>query len=136
MKCVNYYILGAILGLLEGIQLIEGVDFLQFDPDDDEDVNTITSLYIQPSVEGAKPENQATIRRTIAYYTTIGAAPFQLMRDRCQELLLADADSWELFFTRVGLTLYGANFQSLDDLQDVIERLNEREGELIFTRPV
>jgi hypothetical protein len=135
MKYVNYYIFGAILGLLERIQLIDGIDFLQFDPDDEEDVQTITWLYIRPSVEEAKTENQETIRRTITYYTTVGTAPFQLMRDRCQELLLADADSWKLFFTRVGIALYGADFQSACDPRGVVEGLSERDGDLIFTRP-
>jgi hypothetical protein len=135
MRHVNYYIFGAIFHLLEATQLIDGIDFLRFDPDDEADVKLITSSYIRPTVEDATRENQETIYLTIAYYTTVGAAPFQLMRDWAQELLLADADSWELFFTRVGRTLYGADFHSKFDPRGVAERLNEDEGQWIFSRP-
>jgi hypothetical protein len=77
MKCVNYRIFGAMFRWLELIGMVVRVDFLQFDPDDEEDVEMIASLYFKPNVEKTKPEKQEAIRRTMAYYTTVGNAPFQ-----------------------------------------------------------
>ena len=135
MKHVNYYIFGTIFDLLESTQGIDGVDFLRFDPDDEADIERITSLYIKPTVEAATRENQEEICLTIAYYTTIGTAPFQLMKNRAQDLSLGDADSWRLFFTCVGRVLYGADFQSNFDPRGVVERPDEFVAQWIFSRP-
>ena len=132
MKTVNYFILGEILNLLERIQLIHGVAFDQFDPDDESDVKTIVNKYIKPTVESSSRESQAAMCTAIAYYTTTGTAPVQLMRDRCQELTLPDADSWDRFFDRIGELLFGTNFKLGIDPTDIVELPDEKECETFF----
>lgn len=136
MTPVNYFILGELLSLLERIQIIGNVDFCGFDLDDENDVRTIVKDYIKPAVMEASYESQETIRRSIAYYTTVDTAPFQLMKDRCQDLYLSNAESWHLFFDRIGAALFGSEYRSGLDPGGVVERPNEDECATLFQRRV
>lgn len=132
MITVNYFIVSELFNLLERIQVIMNVDFCAFDTDNENDVSTIVELYIKPTVMKARFESQEAIRHAIAYYTTFGTAPFQLMKDRCQDLYLPDAESWSFFFDRVGATLFGSEYKSGLELASVVERPDERECETLF----
>ena len=134
MKSANYFILGEIFGLLERIELIHKVEFSQFDPDDEKDVDIITDKYIKPTVMESSDKSKKTICLSIAYYTTVGTAPIQQMKDRCQELSLPDADSWNFFFNRVGVKLFGSEFKLRFDPGSVTEQLNKRDSESLFRR--
>jgi hypothetical protein len=134
MRSVNYFILGELFGLLERIELIHGVEFSQFDPDDEKDVERIAEEFIKPTVRESTAEAQDALCLSIAYYTTVEKAPVQYMKNRCQELTLPDAESWSLFFTRIGTVLFGSEFKLRFDTDAVTERPSEQESELIFRR--
>jgi hypothetical protein len=132
MASVNYYDLGEVFTLLELHEVIKGVDFRQFDPDDEGDVGRLVTEYIKPAFMRATGESKELIRLGIAYYTTVGSAPFQLLKDRCQELSLPDADSWPRFFARVGTLLFGHDVRTDFDPRSVTERVREKVVESPF----
>ena len=107
MDAEKLKILGDIFDLLERIEVVDSIDFSQYDPDDDGDVKTIVEKYIGPFIAQSSCEYQDSIRYAISRYVSTGTVPFQLMKDRCQELTLPDADSWELFFIRIWNHLFG-----------------------------
>jgi len=126
MSLVNPFALGEVFNLLERIELLDRVDFSRFDPDDGVDVEVIARRYVGPAVEHYTADGRERLRLSIAYYTTDGRAPLQWMKDRCQELTLPDADSWERFFDRIGAHLFGPDYNAGLDFGDVTERPDER----------
>ena len=136
MTTVNYFVIGELFSLLERIELIDGVSFGDFDPDDEADIKQIVSKYIEPSVHEAKPEGQQAIKNALAYYSVSDTVPFQLMKDRCQELTLPDAESWHEFFDRVGILLFGEDYRKELDMTHYKEKPDEKASETVFARPV
>jgi hypothetical protein len=65
----------------------------------------------------------------------MGNAPFQLMKDRCQELTLPDSESWAHFFHRVGLLLFGDDYRTQLDPDEYEENPDETASETILARP-
>jgi hypothetical protein len=132
MATVNYFILGQLFGLLERIELIDGVDFFTFDPDDPMDVSRIARNYLKPPIEAASSENREAIKLTIAFYSQNDAAPCQLMKDRHQELTLPDSGSWPTFFHRVGLAVFGSIYREQCRLTIIEETPSEAASESIL----
>jgi len=131
---VNYHILGELFGLLERIELINGVAFADYDPDVKADVEKITEQFIKPSVMEATIDNQHAIAHAIAFYSQHEIAPIQLMKDRCQELTLPNAESWPRFFHNVGISLFGEDYLSQNRLNAVEEFPDENESGTILRR--
>ena len=134
MKSVNYYVLGEIFSLLERTELIDDITFGDYDPDDHSDVEEIVRRFIEPSVRQARPCGQDAILAAIAYYSLHESAPFQLMKDRCQELTLPDADSWPTFFHWIGLLVFGDDYRERLRFADVNEVPDEKSSETILRR--
>lgn len=134
MKTANYHIIGGIYSLLERIELMDGIQFGDFDPDDKSDAVSIAENCILPSLAETSDEKKRRIRWTIEYYSTTGSAPFQLLRDRCQELTLTDADDWKSFFVNLGQVLFKEEFLNSASANEYVEALCEEEAEMIFAK--
>ena len=132
MKTVNYYIIGEIFGLLERIEVSDNIDFADFGPDDPTDANAIVERFVRPALEDTSDLKREKIRWTLEYYSSTDSAPFQLLKDRCQELTLADSDDWKLFFLKVGKDLFGDKFAFPANVVDYQEVLNEAVSQMIF----
>jgi len=74
MKTVNYHIIGEIFGLLERIELLDEIQFGDFDPDDETDAIAIAERFIAPSLAETTEEKKEQIRWAIEYYSTTGTA--------------------------------------------------------------
>lgn len=131
---VNYFILGSLFRLLERIELIRRVPFENFDPDDADDVEKIVREYIAPAIRDASSANRDAIARSLAFYSEPDAAPFQKMKDSCQELSLPDADCWATFFDRVGKQVFGIYYRDRFPSDTVVECANEEASLRIFDR--
>ena len=122
MKSVNYHMLGEIFDLLQGIELIDRVDFTIFDPEDPTDVATLCGRYLREYIMGVSEERRETLRRSIAYYTTFTPAPIQMMRDRCQDLALPTRSPGNFFSGgsawRSSATIFMAGFDPLDMIEE------------------
>ncbi|MEZ6056660.1 MAG: hypothetical protein R3C01_08145 [Planctomycetaceae bacterium] len=129
---VNYFIFWGLFVLLEVAELTEGVSFLDFDPDDEADVRRIAVNYFLPPLKQASVKRQLEIQATIAFYARSGDPPFQMLRDRCQELTLSDPSSWRLFFLWVERALFGCAADGRLSFQNVTECPNEESGFYAF----
>jgi hypothetical protein len=132
LRTANYFVLGEIYGLLERIELIDGIPFERFDPDDSSDVAAIVERFIRPAFVAATKPKQDLIRWSLEYYCSTGIAPLQLLKDRCQELSLPDCASPIEFFRRVGETLFLGEFSRDIDPQQYEEVLDEDAANLVF----
>jgi hypothetical protein len=130
-EAVNFYILGEVLSLLERIQLIDGIAFEQFDPDDQNDVQEIAQRFVRPAIEGTSEVKKRQIRATLEYFSGVGEAPIQLLKDRCQELSLADAEDWKQFFGTMGKALF-PDFMPADSGNRFEEQNDEASSEMVF----
>lgn len=132
MPVVNYLYLRQILSILQFYEITGQETFGNYDPDDDSDLSAIVQKYIEHTVRDSAAENQEELARTIAFYSESGSAPFQEMRDDCQELSLQDPASWPLFYHRVGSLLFGENFRERFSGTCVEERPSEGDASFIF----
>ncbi len=107
---VNYYIIGELFALLERIELLGQADFADYDSDSIDDVRLIAAKFLSPTIDASTPTNRSQILRSIAFYGKAGTPHAQLLRDRCQELSLADPDSWNRFLHGLALELCGEDY--------------------------
>jgi hypothetical protein len=114
------------------VQIQQGVEMLEFDTDVENDVMAIGEMYVKPSVDRARGRNREAILVTLAYYSENDSPLCQLMFDRCQDLELAEPESWTKFFRVLGRAVFGGQFESLVDLSTVVEQPNEEEAWQIF----
>ncbi|MEZ6047815.1 MAG: hypothetical protein R3C11_20015 [Planctomycetaceae bacterium] len=109
---VNYHIFDQFLSKLEWLCLMEeDPPVWGYDTNSESDIREMVQKYFEPLVNKADIENQEAIIRTFVYYTHEGNLPFQEMADRRQELIIDSPDSWELFFHRIGVALFGDNYR-------------------------
>lgn len=126
MAVANYLILDQLFGLLQQIELIDGVAFHNFDPDDECDVELIASRFIAPALSATSQSNRDLVASTIAFYSLKDSSAIQILTDHCQELTLPDSDSWPVFFHRIGKSLFGGQYRDRYDETDVEEVLDEQ----------
>lgn len=134
MNVVTHQVFDEIFGLLEAIEVTDGVDMAQFDPDDANDVRTLVGMHLRRVVTESIPENRELLRRSLAFYLNREQLPYQQMRDRCQELSLPDSSSWPLFFLRIGEELFGPQFVRHCDVSNAVEQNLERPSLGLFRR--
>lgn len=134
MPDVNYFVLGELFSLLERIEIMDEVNFSDFEPDDENDVRLIAEKYIKPSIDEAVARNRETIGYSIAYYSRSDSAPFQLMKDRCQELRLPDSESWPRFFDWIGQSVFGNDYLKQFCIDNANECIDEQASETILAR--
>lgn len=133
MKTANYYILDEIFGLLERIEIMDGVQFYEFDPDNFSDVERIARRYIEPELNRCTVENRRKIQWAFEYYSGRGSAPFQQLRDQHQELSLPDARNWPDFFRTIGQLLFSADKKDICLNDEFVEVIDEIEGQTILS---
>lgn len=126
MAVANYLILGELFGLLERIELIDGVGFHNFDPDDESDVELIASRYIGPALSDTSQFNRDMVASTIAFYSLRDLAEIQNLKDNHQELTLPDSESWPVFFHRIGKSIFGDKYRDRYDETSFEEVLDEQ----------
>ena len=132
---VNYFVIGQLFALLERIELLDGVFLGNFDPDDPADVEMIVCKYIEPSLREAKTEGRQAVRDAISFYSSSGDATFHSMQARRQELTLPDSHSWPVFLHRIGLLLFGDDYNIQFDPSKYKENPDELASETVFARP-
>jgi hypothetical protein len=124
---VNYYLISKILHLLERVEMIDGIEFEKLNADDADDVRMIAEKIVKPYILELDPSLQQRIQTSIEFYSATKSAPFQRLRDGCQELSLPDANDWPLFYFRVGTFVFG-KLNSESPLSCCIETLDESES--------
>lgn len=132
MVTVNYYVVLTICRLLEAIGLSEEVSFLDYDVDNEDEVRSLAREFIKPSLELVTREKREYIYDSLAFYATIGEAPFTQLKARCQELSMIDPSDWHLFLTWVGREMFGEGFPPHRDANEYVEVLDERRAETVF----
>ena len=132
MKPANYFHIAELFNLLERVELIDRIPFEDYDPDNESDARRIAQEFIRPSLIQANQSKQEELRWALEYYTTTDSAPFQLFRDRCQDLSLPDSDDWRRFFRWIGESLYGDGFSHPVDPSQYSEDQDESGSTRLF----
>lgn len=132
MKIANYLVLGEVFNLLERLELTYQIPLNHFDPNDVADVDVIAERFIRPALRETNQENRDVIRRSLEFYSQTGSAPFQVLRDRCQDLSLPEIDSYELFLKRLGRSLFGEEFDASASPAEYHELLDEMQARQVF----
>ncbi len=136
MKTVNIYVIEMLFNFLNFLQIDYGgtIDFLEFDPDDGEEIERITILYLVPELALFPKENRDIIRWTIEYAAATGDVPFDDMRRRFQDWYMDDPADWQQFFRTMGSALFELRFETDIDSSQYHQDNNERKSLWIFSR--
>ncbi|QVL30238.1 hypothetical protein KIH39_15400 [Telmatocola sphagniphila] len=110
MLISNYFIFQQIWDLLERLQFVNKIDFLEYSSEDPKDVIKITHQWLMPVIQSLNPKNQKIIQNTFEYCLTTLKAPFGELRDSAANLDLYNNGKSEEFLKIVGESLYGLDF--------------------------
>ena len=108
MKCVNPYILGALLHQLDWWQGGAGVDFSKHDSDSNDIVQAIAKQYLKHKCLNIGFEKTQELVNTLGYYciTTKCNLLFSSLYGDCHDIQMREPRDWNRFWSNIAIGIF------------------------------